>query len=272
MQEALSLACVNQRLAEENIRLMKARLVQQRAMLVRENALLQMEMYAQQVGQTFDAPLGFAVPACRFAQQQVSHDATPLPIGRLLPRKENRRSKKATNSDSASTTASTLSGASSQSEHSDDAEDSSAQRTTIMMRNIPSDLTRERLLELIDAEGFQGCYNLVYMPIDFSSHAGFGYAFINHINHKVAERFRVHFQGFTFQSTTSDKVCCVTWSGVHQGLEAHVERYRNSPVMHETVSDEFKPAVFQNGLRIPFPPPTRRLQAPRIRARHQNED
>ena len=28
------------------------------------------------------------------------------------------------------------------------------------------------------------------------------------------------------------KVCRVTWSGPHQGLAAHVERYRNSPVMH----------------------------------------
>ena len=28
------------------------------------------------------------------------------------------------------------------------------------------------------------------------------------------------------------------WSGPHQGFEAHVERYRNSPVMHKSALDE----------------------------------
>ena len=30
------------------------------------------------------------------------------------------------------------------------------------------------------------------------------------------------------------QVCQVTWSGPHQGLDGHVERYRNSPVMHKS--------------------------------------
>lgn len=30
------------------------------------------------------------------------------------------------------------------------------------------------------------------------------------------------------------QVCQVGWSGPHQGFEAHVERYRNSPVMHRS--------------------------------------
>lgn len=54
------------------------------------------------------------------------------------------------------------------------------------------------------------------------------------------------------------------WGGPHQGLEAHVERYRNSPVMHEDVPDTFKPVLFANGVRISFPLPTRKLRAPRL--------
>jgi hypothetical protein len=42
------------------------------------------------------------------------------------------------------------------------------------------------------------------------------------------------------------QVCEVRWSGPHQGLEAHVERYRNSPVMHKSVPDE--PPVCACGL------------------------
>ena len=30
------------------------------------------------------------------------------------------------------------------------------------------------------------------------------------------------------------QVCQVGWSGPHQGFLAHVERYRNSPVMHKS--------------------------------------
>jgi len=54
---------------------------------------------------------------------------------------------------------------------------------------------------------------------------------------------------------------------MHQGLPAHIDRYRNSPVMHESVEDEYKPAVFSPGTgdRAVFPPPTKKLRVPRIR-------
>ena len=31
--------------------------------------------------------------------------------------------------------------------------------------------------------------------------------------------------------------------------EAHVERYKNSPVMHKSVPDEYKPVIFADGVR-----------------------
>ena len=58
------------------------------------------------------------------------------------------------------------------------------------------------------------------------------------------------------------QVCVVGWSG-DQGYEAHVERYRNSAVMHKSVPDEFRPVVFQAGRRQRFPPPTRFLKPPK---------
>lgn len=36
-----------------------------------------------------------------------------------------------------------------------------------------------------------------------------------------------------------------------------MERYRNSPVMHESVPDEYKPVILQNGLRVNFPEPSK---------------
>ena len=41
------------------------------------------------------------------------------------------------------------------------------------------------------------------------------------------------------------QVCQVGWSGPHQGFQAHVERYRNSPVMHKsTLAFSWVPAFF----------------------------
>jgi len=139
--------------------------------------------------------------------------------------------------------------------------------TTVMMRNLPNNYSRAMLLELMDDEGFNGAYDFIYLPIDFSSTASFGYAFINFVSPPEAERFREHFQNFSKWSVTSEKVCDVTWSNVHQGLAAHIDRYRSSPVMHDDMPDECKPAAFANGKRAPFPPPLKKIRAPRIRHR-----
>lgn len=131
-----------------------------------------------------------------------------------------------------------------------------------MLRNLPNDYNRSMLLSLLDEQGFAGKYDFVYLPIDFASGAGVGYAFINMVSHQAAEQFRVHFTGFTTWAFPSRKVAEVAWSNPNQGLAVHIERYRNSTVMHPSVCDEYKPALFANGFRVPFPPPTRIIKAP----------
>merc|ERR1711988_1545769 len=149
---------------------------------------------------------------------------------------------------------------------SDEEEDAtgSAPLTTVMMRNIPNSCSRKHLLGLIDDHGFAGCYDLVYLPVDFKKWVGLGYAFINFCSTSEAERFRHHFNGFSEWSWQSSKVCEVSWSDALQGLRDNVERYRNIPVMHTAVPDEFKPVLFKNGKRIPFPPPTRKIKDPSL--------
>lgn len=136
--------------------------------------------------------------------------------------------------------------------------------TTIVLRNIPNRTSRAALILLFEKEGFRGDYDMVYMPIDFATRAAFGYAFVNCVSHLAAERFLVRFQGFSGWSGGSDKVCQATWSKEQGGLHLHIERYRNSPVMHESVPDEFRPALFRDGDRVPFPEPTKRLRKARI--------
>jgi len=48
-----------------------------------------------------------------------------------------------------------------------------------------------------------------------------------------------------------------------QGLDALVEKYRNSSVMHMWLKELYKPAMFDvSGCKLPFPPPSQELQHP----------
>jgi len=142
-----------------------------------------------------------------------------------------------------------------------------ADRTTVMLRNLPNDYKRDMLLKLLDSEGFAGRYNFVYLPMDFKRMAGLGYAFVNMETPEDAQAAWKHFSGFQQWTLQSMKVCEVAWGEPLQGLEAHIERYRNSPVMHEEVPEEFKPVLFENGKRMTFPDPTKRIRPPRMKYR-----
>lgn len=138
-------------------------------------------------------------------------------------------------------------------------------RTTVMMRNIPNAYTSESFVELFNSYGFLGRYDFMYLPIDFRTGVNLGYAFVNFVNHKDAEMFKMCFHGFYQWFCQSPKVCDVSWTDPHQGLQEHVERYRNSPVMHENVEDIYKPRLYAGGKRIPFPAPTKKIRPPRVR-------
>lgn len=135
-------------------------------------------------------------------------------------------------------------------------------QTTVMLRNMPNNYSRDMLLSMMDAEGLAGTYNFVYLPMDFKSGANLGYAFVNLVSAAVVDMFWKTLNGFSRWTLPSYKVCEVSWSGPYQGLAAHIRRYRNSPLMHEDVPDEYKPVVLLDGIRAEFPPPTKRLRAP----------
>jgi len=97
----------------------------------------------------------------------------------------------------------------------------------------------------------------------------FGYAFVNMVTHADALDIMDKLTGFTDWRHESEKVCDVVWSDPHQGLEANIERYRNSPVMNESVGEQYKPVLFQNGVPVVFPAATKRLRLPRVRRSSQ---
>eukprot|EP00440_Ansanella_granifera_P041563 gb/GFBE01045072.1/.p1 GENE.gb/GFBE01045072.1/~~gb/GFBE01045072.1/.p1 ORF type:complete len:223 (+),score=53.27 gb/GFBE01045072.1/:1-669(+) len=139
--------------------------------------------------------------------------------------------------------------------------------TSVMLRNLPTDFSRKMLLNLLEEQGFASTFDFLYLPLHFDYMSCFGYAFVNFVSSEDAIRFHAHFNGFSEWNVDCEKVAAVCWSSKCQGLEAHIERYRNSPVMHKQVPDECKPIVLSNSVRVPFPRPTQNLQRPNFRGR-----
>jgi hypothetical protein len=139
----------------------------------------------------------------------------------------------------------------------------SEEEVSLMLRNIPLDMTRDMFTRMLDAEGFAGRYDFVYLPLDFKTSANLGYAFVNMLTHRDAQQLRQHFGGFCKWCVRSAKTCEATWSTA-QGLAAYIDRYRNNPVMHDSIAEKAKPMLFEHGVRVPFPAPTRKLKAPRL--------
>jgi RNA recognition motif-containing protein len=143
-------------------------------------------------------------------------------------------------------------------------ESKDGQRTTVMLRNIPNNLTREGLLNLFRSNGFPTkLIDFLYLVMDLQRDANLGYAFVNLISAQDAYRFFEVFQGFEGWGMASEKIGEVCWAQPLQGLDQYIDRYRNSPVMHRSVPEEHKPMLFRDGTHIQFPGPTKKLRAPR---------
>merc|ERR1719195_1717828 len=140
------------------------------------------------------------------------------------------------------------------------------QKTTVIIRNLPEEYTRTALLNTLVAHGFAKWVNFLYLPLNFGTNSNFGYAFINFSAPEDALRFMADFQGFSDWLVPSANSANVAWSDERQGLEAQIERYRNSSMMHKSVADEAKPILLQDGVRIGFPSPARAVKPMRVRA------
>jgi hypothetical protein len=138
--------------------------------------------------------------------------------------------------------------------------------TTVIMKKMPKAFTATMLLQLLDSHGFQGAYDFLYAPVDFERMVGTGCSFINFRCHEDAIRFMTHFQGFHDWNVKcgGTKRAELSWSVACQGRQAHIERYRNSPVMHALVPEALKPMLFdEQGNLEPFPLPTEIFDPPR---------
>jgi len=61
--------------------------------------------------------------------------------------------------------------------------------TTLMIRNLPREVTQSEFLQELDANGFADLYDFAYMPTSFEQQESKGYAFVNFISVAVAGTF-----------------------------------------------------------------------------------
>jgi RNA recognition motif-containing protein len=138
-----------------------------------------------------------------------------------------------------------------------------SERTTILLKNLHSSLTRSALLNLLDSAGFSCKYDFVYLPFKLVPNAEvqsiFGYAIVNFCSAADASAAMECLRGVQIES----QEVITEWSESQQGHEVLVQRYRDSPVMHESMPEEYQPILLLNGARVEFPAPTRPLQPSR---------
>jgi len=141
--------------------------------------------------------------------------------------------------------------------------------TTIFFRNVPNNCNGEKILELLNNNGLKDTYNFVYVPHDFKrlpQLVTLGYFFVNFVSHEFALMALDKLVGFKeWESLESTKVLDASWAKQPQGLKACIKRYRNCPVMHETVPDECKPMTFENGVLVPLAASKKKIKQPRFK-------
>lgn len=144
----------------------------------------------------------------------------------------------------------------------------------MVIQGMPRSLTRHALTALLQRQGFDACYDFLYLPLSYSNERAVGYAIINFTSESSAERFQRHFNGFSGpwpKGEDASATVALVKDECHQGLQANLERYRNSPVMHARVPDEYKPLYLCAGIRLTFPEPTEELPFPsKVPARVRN--
>jgi hypothetical protein len=139
------------------------------------------------------------------------------------------------------------------------------QGTTVILKGLPTQYTRDMLKELLQSHGFLHHCNFLYLPINFLRRQNVGYGFVNLTCEEQAIRFFHVFEGFRSWAVDSDQASSVCWSNA-RGLSANIERYRNSSIMRPHVLEHFKPVLLSDGQELPIPGPTTRYQ-PRLRCR-----
>jgi hypothetical protein len=134
--------------------------------------------------------------------------------------------------------------------------------SSLILRNLPTTLSRDDLLAVLAEHGYLAAARFLYLPIDAASGSSLGYAFLSFESAAAAEAFCISMHG---EKLWADRALQVSRNATCGTVDEQVRRFRDSALMHGSVSDELRPILLQDGVRVEFPAPTKKLRAPRQR-------
>jgi len=123
--------------------------------------------------------------------------------------------------------------------------------TTWMVRNVPNTYSQLDLMAELDDLGFAGAFNFLYMPVDKSSKASVGYAFVNFIAPSWAARFAAQVQGHKFTKYGKNKEASVSVAHM-QGLAANLAYYERC-ALKSSKAAKHQPLVLAAEEILPLP-------------------
>jgi RNA recognition motif-containing protein len=128
-------------------------------------------------------------------------------------------------------------------------------RTTIVLKNLPQTWLRGDVVSFLDSHGFHARFDFAYLPTNFKKGQAFGFALVNFPSAADAQQALVALNTFILDG----RPVRAEWSKGIQGTEALVERYRNSAVMRD--NKLHRPMLLRHGRMVPFPKPTKPVEA-----------
>jgi hypothetical protein len=117
------------------------------------------------------------------------------------------------------------------------------QRTTIMLKNIPREISQLFLMSFLNNK-YKGKFNFLYLPIDFIKRINVSYAFLNLKNSKdiIEIYLDLHDKPWSF---CKNKKAYISYARI-QGFKSISEHFSKSNLINNQLDKSFKPYINDN--------------------------
>lgn len=129
-------------------------------------------------------------------------------------------------------------------------------RTSVIIRGIPKEYSRDGIISLLHTYGFARDINFIYVPLNIKSGRNTGYCFLNFRFPQDATDF-MHFANekcaFKLYNAKQGKEveASVAWRYPVQGLVSILDRYRYCSTSVRSLPPKWRPTLIKDGLEVP---------------------
>lgn len=125
----------------------------------------------------------------------------------------------------------------------------------LMIRNLAGYVNRDMLVEFLAKRGVLTVINFLYVPVTLPTRQSVGYAVLSCTSFIASCCCLKRLSSMSPWLHPEGKGLVVERMRSFQSFDDLVLRYRDSPLMQDSVPDEIKPIALVGGVRVPFPPP-----------------